>query len=337
MKAVRVIRPGSIDGLDVVDAPEQPLGRSDVRIRVRAASLNYRDLLIARGQYPGPLKDQPIPLSDGAGEVIEVGADVRRVAIGDRVAPSCFPRWIAGPMLAEYHHTSTGMTIDGLLAETAVYDESAFVHIPDDMSFAEAAALPCAAVSAWSALHVHEPLRAGHKVLVQGTGGVALFALQLAIAQGASVLAITSSPQRAELLREMGAEAVVDYNEHPDWHEQILALTGGDGVDKVVEIGGEKTIQKSVACTRLGGELGLVGFVTGFGGGLPPTDIMNRSVMLRGISIGPRQSFEAVLAVMASGNMRPKIGETFAFDDFASAYECIAASRHVGKIVINLP
>ena len=336
MRAVRVVEPGSIDGLRFVEAAEPALGRSDVRIRVRAASLNFRDLLIARGLYPGPLKHQPIPLSDGAGEVIAVGEDVSRVALGDRVVVSCFPRWIAGPMIEEYHAAAVGMTIDGLLAETAMYDESAFLKIPEHLSYEEAAAMPCAAVSAWSAMNVHEPLRAGQTVLVQGTGGVALFALQLARAQGAKVLAITSSPERAALLRDMGAAEVVDYNRNPDWHLEILALTDGRGVDKVVEIGGEKTIQKAVACTRLGGELGLVGFVTGFGGGLPPTDIMNRSVMLRGISIGPRQNFETLLAVMETANLRPKIGETFGFADFASAYHYMADGKHVGKIVIDL-
>ena len=336
MRAVRVVAPGMGDPLRMVEAPESELGRRDVRIRVMAASLNFRDLLIARGHYPGLLKNQPIPLSDGAGEVIAIGEDVTRFRVGDRVVASCFPHWIAGPFLEEYHPVSVGMTIDGMLAETIALDQNAFVALPDELSYAEGAALPCAAVSAWSALNVQEPLSAGQTVLVQGTGGVALFGLQLARALGARVLAITSSADKAKLLEGLGADAVANYNEQPDWHQAIIELTGGRGVDKVVEIGGEKTIQQSVAATRFGGELGLVGFVSGFGGGLPPLDIMARSVILRGISIGPRLSLERVISAMASRNVKPVICRSFPFAEYAEAYAFMEQGQHVGKVVIDL-
>jgi NADPH:quinone reductase-like Zn-dependent oxidoreductase len=336
MKAVRVLAPGSFPGLQFVDTEDVPLGPRDVRIAVRAASLNYRDLLIATGHYPGPLKTTPVPLSDGAGEVIEVGTAVTRARIGDRVAANCYPHWIGGPFVPEYNGNSVGMTVDGMLAQRIVLDENALVHLPDYMSFEEGASLPCAAVSAWSALHVHEPLRPGQTVLVQGTGGVALFALQIARRFNARVLAITSSADKAARLTSLGADAVINYNERPDWDAAILDLTNGRGVDKVVEIGGEKTIQRSVACTRYGGELGLVGFVTGFGGGLPPIDIMARSVCLRGIAIGPRLNFEAVLDAMATAELRPVIDRTFAFEDFRSAYAHLQSGQHVGKVVIAI-
>lgn len=336
MKAVRLMAPGSLDGLQVVEVPEVPLGQYDLRMKVRAASLNFRDTVIVAGTYPGPLKHQPIPLSDGAGEIVEVGAGVTKFKVGDRVTAACFPHWIGGPAIAEYHTQSIGMTIDGMLAETITLHENAFIRIPDYLSFAEAAALPCAAPSAWSALNIVEPLQAGQTVLIQGTGGVALFGLQLARAQGARVLAITSSASKAELLESMGADGVVNYAENENWHEAILDLTDGRGVDKVVEIGGEKTICRSVACTRIGGELGLVGFVTGFGGGLPPIDIMARSVLLRGISIGSRLDFERVLAVMSSQQLRPVISKTFDFEKFRDAYAFLQAGQHIGKIVISI-
>lgn len=331
-----MVEPGGISGLHMVETPESHLGRRDVRIRVVAASLNYRDLLIARGQYPGMLKDRPIPLSDGAGEVVAIGEDVRGFRVGDRVTANCNPHWIAGPFLGEYHHGSVGMTADGMLAETITLDQNAWVHLPEELSYAEGASLPCAAVSAWSALHVQEPLQAGQTILIQGTGGVALFGLQLARVYGARVLAITSTATKAKLLKNLGADAVINYVENPDWHTEILELTGGRGVDKVVEIGGEKTIQQSVACTRFGGELGLVGFVSGFGGGLPPIDIMARSVILKGISIGPRLSLERVIGTLASGGVRPVICKRFPFADYAAAYEFMERGEHTGKVVIDI-
>jgi NADPH:quinone reductase-like Zn-dependent oxidoreductase len=336
MKAVRVMEPVGVEGLHMVDVPEPELGKRDVLIRVGAASLNYRDLLISRGRYPGPLKHQPIPLSDGAGQVVAVGEDVIRFKVGDRVVANCNPQWIAGPFLDEYHAGSIGMTIDGMLAETIVLDQNALVQLPDELSFAEGAALPCAAVSAWSALNVFEPLQAGQTVLVQGTGGVALFGLQLARIYGARVLAITSSSAKAELLTSLGADGVVNYVTNPDWHTAVLDMTAGRGVDKVVEIGGEKTIRQSVACTRFGGELGLVGFVSGFGGGLPPIDIMARSVTLKGISIGPRLSLEKVIGALRSAAARPVICKTFPFAEFASAYAYMERGEHTGKVVIDV-
>lgn len=200
---------------------------------------------------------------------------------------SCNPYWISGPYLPEYQSSSPGITVDGVLAEQVTMNENGLVHIPDYMSYAEAASMPCAAVSAWTALHVATPLRPGQTVLIQGTGGVALFGLQIARMFGARVLAITSTDEKAETLKAMGADAVVNYRSFPDWDRQILELTDGKGVDKVVEIAGDATIVKSLASTRIGGEIGLVGFVSGFGGGLPPIDILTRLVTIAGIGIGP--------------------------------------------------
>lgn len=312
-----------------------PTGR-DVLVRVHAASLNYRDQAILDGQYGGPLQERGIPLSDGAGEVVAVGDDVTRAQIGARVALSCHPSWIGGPALAEYQLDSLGMTSDGLLAEYILVHENGIVPLPDYLSYVEAASLPCAAVTAWTALNLLSPLQPGQTVLVQGTGGVALFALQIARMFGARVLAITSSDEKAEILKSMGAAAVVNYSKTPEWEHEILALTDNVGVDRVVDIAGEKTIVQSAAATRKNGEIAVVGFTSGFGGGLPPIDILSRSLRVGGTAIGPRSNFEALLAAMEQHEVRPVIDRIYPFDQYAKAYQRLESGNHIGKIVIDM-
>jgi NADPH:quinone reductase-like Zn-dependent oxidoreductase len=305
-------------------------------MRVHAASLNFRDQAILRHQYGGPVKENVVPLSDGAGEVVAVGPDVTRVKIGDRVTANCAVHWIGGSYLPEYQSNSIGMTIDGMLSDHVLLHENAFVHLPDYLPYIEAASLPCAAVSAWTALHVATPLQPGQTVLIQGTGGVAMFGLQIARMFGARVLAITSSDEKVEKLKTMGAEAVVNYREVPDWHHEILRLTDGKGVDKVIDIAGEATIVKAAASTRIGGEIGLVGFVSGSGGGLPPIDILSRGLIIAGIAIGPRTSFEALLRAMAVSEVRPIIPQVFPFAEYREAYRLLESGNFVGKIVIDI-
>ncbi len=335
MKAIRVTKPGRYEDLELVEEPMPELGRRDVLIRVRAASLNYRDTIIAKGSYPGPLARHVVPVSDGAGDVVAVGAEVTRVSVGDRVTANCICDWIGGPNVAEYRGNSLGTTIDGMMAEYVRVEERAVIILPDSLSYEDAASLPCAAVSAWSALHVEAPLAPGQTVLVQGTGGVALFGLQIARMFGARVIALTSSESKAETLRAMGAAAVINYRETPDWEHPVLALTGGKGVDKVVEIGGAGTINHSLACTRAGGEIGLVGYVTGTEGGVSPIAIQIRSVKIAPISIGPCLSFEALLAAMDATGMRPVIDSVFPFAKFGEALLHLESGAHVGKVVIN--
>jgi len=335
MKTVRLVHPGSFDGLLVSQEDLPTPGRREALIRVRAASLNYRDMVAAYGHYPD-MGVKPVPLSDGAGDVVAVGPGATRFKAGDRVSPSCWVDWIGGRFDRADHHQALGFSTDGMLCEYALLHENALVALPDYLSYEEAAALPCAAVSAWSALHVGEPLHAGHTVLIQGTGGVSLFGLQIARMFGARVLAITSSEAKVRRLEELGAAAVVNYRETPDWGAAILKLTGGRGVDKVVEIGGEGTIQQSINCTRFGGEIGLVGFVTGVAGGLPPMEILKKSITIKGISIGPRQTFETMLAAMAATQVRPVIDRVFPFRQYKDAYRHLESAGHVGKIVIRI-
>lgn len=335
MKAVRWTSSDTPD-LELHDEPTPTPGRYDVLVRVQAASLNYRDQAILDGKYGGPTQPNGVPLSDGAGEVVAVGDGVTRARVGDRIAAACHPHWIGGPPRAEYQMDSLGMTTDGMLADHILLHENAIVHLPAYMSYIEAASLPCAAVTAWTALNLSSPLQPGQTVLVQGTGGVALFSLQVARMFGARVLAITSTDEKAEKLKEMGAESVVNYRTFPDWEKEILDFTDGNGVDKVIDIAGEKTIVKSAAATRKGGDIALVGFTSGFGGGLPPIDILSRSLHVAGTAIGPRLNFEALLAAMAQHEVHPVIDRVYPFADYRDAYRRIESGDHVGKVVVDV-
>lgn len=334
-KAVRLTQTGDGAKLELHDESLPSPGSREVLVRVHAASLNYRDLAVVRGEYPAQIKESVVPLSDGAGEVVAVGQDVTRVKNGDRVAVSCSADWIGGAFLPDYQTSSVGFRIDGMLAEYAVFHENALVHLPDYMSYVEAASLPCAAVTAWTSLNLVTPLTPGQTVLVQGTGGVSIFALQIARMFGARVLAITSSDEKAAKLKELGAEAVVNYVTQPDWDQEILRLTNGRGVDKVVDIAGEKTVVKSAACTKIRGEVILVGFASGFGGGLPPIDILARSLHVSGTAIGPRSDFEGMLRAMEMHQVRPVIDQVYPFAEYQEAYRRLESGKQVGKVVIE--
>lgn len=336
MKAVRLVTGSDQASLELHHEPLPNPGCHEVLVRVHAASLNFRDLALLKGQYPPATKKNVVPLSDGAGEVFMIGRDVTRVKDGDRVAINCSADWIGGPYLDDYQTSSVGFRIDGMLAEYALFHENALIHLPAYMSYIEAASLPCAAVTAWSSLNQITPLQPGQTVLVQGTGGVALFALQVAIMFGARVLAITSTDAKAEKLKELGAETVVNYTTCPDWDREIINLTDGQGVDKVIDIAGEKTIVKAAASTKVRGEIAVVGFASGIGGGLPPFDILRRSLTVTGGTIGPRTDFEALLKAMAMHQVRPVIDRVYPFAEYQEAYRRIESGNHVGKVVIDI-
>ncbi|OGE46901.1 hypothetical protein PENARI_c092G10948 [Penicillium arizonense] len=336
MKAVRIVNTGDKVTAELRDEPLPSPGPRDVLIKVYATSLNYRDTALLRGEYRATTKENGIPVSDGAGEVIAVGKDVARITKGDRVAVGCTTNWIAGPYTPEYRSSSVGFTVDGLLAECVIFNEDALVRIPDYMSYVEAASLPCAAVTAWTALNKVEPLQPGHTVLIQGTGGVSLFALQFAKIFGARVLAITSSDEKVVKLKELGADAVVNYSTTPDWDREILALTGGKGVDKVLDIAGEKTIVKSAASTKITGAVILIGFASGFGGGLPPIDVLVRSLTVTGSTVGSRIDFEAMLQAMERHQVRPIIDQVYPFAEFREAYKRLEGGQQVGKVIIEI-
>ena len=337
MKAVQITQVGSYAGLKVVERPTPTPGYGQVLVRLRAASLNYRDLLLPRGLLPmfGDITDR-IPLSDGAGDVVAVGPHAEPFAVGDRVACNAFPNWVAGEIQAEYMRGGLGFDADGTLAEFAVFDARGLVKLPEYMSYAEAASLPCAGVSAWTCLtDGKRSLRAGESVLVLGSGGVSLFALQFAKAFGARVIATTSSPAKAERLRALGADATVDYNARPDWDAAVRELTDGRGVDRVVEIGGAGTFMRSANSTRIGGTMSCVGFVAGQQGGIDPMGLIQRVLSVNFYIMGSRVQFEAMLAAMDLHKIHPVVDRVFAMEEVADAYAYLESGRHVGKVVIS--
>lgn len=335
MKFYRFPQADGIDTLVRTEADTPRPARGQVLVRMRAASLNYRDLMVASGRYGrGTAPANLVPLSDGAGEVVEIGPDVTRVKIGDRVAGMFMRSWLGGEISTEDPASSLGGAIDGVLSEYMVFDQHGLVHLPAHLSFEEGATLPCAAVTAWNALFAGRPLIAGQSVLVLGTGGVSVFALQLAHAAGARVIATSSSDQKLDHARRLGASDGVNYKEHPDWEQQVLALTDGRGVDHVVEVGGAGTLPRSIEAVRLGGNIHLIGVLTG--GEINPTAMMRKTLTVRGIYVGSRQMFEALNRAVGLHQIQPVIDRVFEFDDARAAYHHLKGQTHVGKVVIRI-
>jgi NADPH:quinone reductase-like Zn-dependent oxidoreductase len=339
MRAVTISATTGFDGIKLVEQPVPEPGPRDVLIRVRSASLNFRDLLLPLGTFPQAMGYLGrVPLSDGAGDVLAVGPEVTRARAGDRVAVTTKIGWVGGPPPSDDRLDSPGFTTDGLLREYAAFHEDGIVQIPDELSYDEAAALPCAAVSAWAALTSGpHSLLPGETLLVQGTGGVSLFALQFGLLCGARVIGITSSESKSALMSKLGAAAVVNYRELPEWENHILELTGGCGVDRVVDIGGTETVERSARCTRRGGVVSCVGFVTGQGGGIAPITLVSRALQVRGHLMGNRSQFEEMLAAMTYHSVRPVIDSAvFGLQDAALAYRHLHEARHIGKVVVRI-
>lgn len=335
MRAYQLPAPGGIDALKIVDLPQPKAKRGQIIVRVKACSLNYRDLAIVLGTYRMGSKADLIPLSDGAGEVVEVGEGVTKFKTGDRVAGNFFQRWSGGTGSADVNTSALGGAIDGMLAEYVALEEQGAVHVPAHLSFEEAATLPCAAVTAWHALRVHGDLIPGRTVLVQGSGGVSVFALQIARMHGARVAAISSSAAKLARLQEMCASLLVNYKDKPEWDKEILALTGGQGVDQVVEIGGAGTFARSLGAIRPGGKISMIGVLAGMAE-INPMMIMAKRANVQGIFVGSTQMFEALLGAMSVDGVKPVIDKVFGFNDAKAAYAHMQSASHFGKIVISL-
>jgi alcohol dehydrogenase len=335
MRAYRIERFGSVDGIELRSSDDPRPGLREVLMRVRASALNYRDLMVLKGGGRGPTKLGVIPLSDGAGEAAAIGDGVTRVKVGDRIAGCFHPRWFGGPIRTEYLTDRLGANLDGVLAEYAVLSEEALVHVPSHISFEEAATLPCAAVTAWVALTGHRRVTAGDTVLIQGSGGVSVFALQFARVLGAQVIATTSTAVKAERLKALGAAEVINYTETPNWDEKARELTGGRGVDRVVEIGGPGTIAMSLKALAVGGHVSLIGAsLSSSGTGLDPLLLTGRGITLGSISVGSRTHFEAMNRAIEMHRLRPVIDRTFPFAEAKEAYRYFEGRRHFGKVVI---
>jgi NADPH:quinone reductase-like Zn-dependent oxidoreductase len=289
-----------------------------------------------RGTYRMPVRDKIVPLSDGAGEVVEIGAGVTRVKVGDKVAGCFFQRWPGGEPSQNVQASALGGSIDGMLAEYAVLEEDGVVKIPAHLSPEEGATLPCAAVTAWHAMMVHAKLIAGQTVLLQGTGGVSIFGLQFAHAMGVVPIITSSSDDKLKRATALGAAHTVNYKTTPDWEKAAVAFTGGRGVDQVVEVGGAGTLARSFGAIRVGGKISMIGGLSGAATELNPGLILGRRANVQGISVGSMEMFEAMNAAIAANAIKPVIDKVFGFDEAQAAYQHMAAGAHFGKIVIRV-
>jgi NADPH:quinone reductase-like Zn-dependent oxidoreductase len=331
---VAVVRGSGANRVRIETAPEPTPGPGQVLVRMNANSLNYHDLLVARGI--ARTADGRVLLSDGAGEVAAVGEGVTRFKPGDRVLSTFFPLWVDGQVTREKVAELSGDRSDGVAANFVTMSAEAFTLFPDHYSFKEAATLPTAALTAWRALTESAAIKPGDWVLVQGSGGVSIFALQFAKAMGARVIATSSSDEKLKRLTAMGADAVINYRSMPQWGEAAREVTGGVGVDEVVEIGGPGTLAQSIAAARMGGHISLIGVLTGVSGEIPTQVLMGKNIILAGLTVASRTSQENMIAYIQANPIRPVIDTAFALDDLSAAFEHLEAGRHFGKIVITL-
>src|SRR6202048_3209949 len=330
MRAYQLNRPGSLDGLVVAERDIPLPAAGEVLVRVRASALNVRDLMIINGEFPMPVPPGRVPLSDGAGEVVAVGAGVTRFKVGDRVINSFFPNWFGGTFNAMPQQYV--VDCDGWLTEYKAVSAEALVAMPGYLTFKQAATLPCVAVTAWSAL---SGVGAGKIVLTQGSGGVSLFAVQLAKALGARVIATSSNPENAARLREMGVDEVIDTSGSPDWGDKVRALTGGRGVDRLVEVGGPGTLAQSVKAIAYGGQVSIVGALAGMAGGLDFMTMFLSQATYQPIATGSRRDLENPCRGLEQHKIQPVIDSVFSFEDAKAGLSHYAGRKVTGKVVIR--
>ena len=324
----------TMEGLRRAERPDPQPEWHQVLIRIRAVSLNYRDHMVVIGQYMGgAVSRDTIPLSDGAGEVVAVGPGVTRFKVGDRVTGTFFQVWVEGPRTK--FAPALGVPLDGTLAEYIALNEDGVVAIPPGLSFEEAATLPCAGVTAWSALMVlGRAVKPGDTVLCLGTGGVSVLALQFAKAAGAKVIITSSSDSKLDRARKLGAEFGINYNTHPDWDKEVQRLTNGRGVDHVVEVGGVATLARSYQSIGFGGKIALIGFLAGMKGQQEPYALMMKGGSLHGVGVGSTAMFEEMNRAIEVNGIKPVVDRVFAFDETPEALRQFAAGNFFGKIVI---
>ncbi|MGF1989171.1 MAG: zinc-dependent alcohol dehydrogenase family protein [Nostoc sp. ZfuVER08] len=336
MKVYEIQSNAGIDALALVDRSEPKPAAGEVLVQVKATSLNYRDLLVIEGAYGAGQKYPLIPISDGAGEVVAVGKGVTRVKIGDRVAATFFQDWIYGSLTREQMKSDLGGGIDGMLAEYVVLHQDGLVILPDHLSYAEGATLPCAAVTAWHGLVTKGNISPGDSVLLLGTGGVSIFALQFAKIHGARAIATSSSDEKLARIKQLGADETINYKTTPDWEKQVYQLTNRTGVDHVVEVGGAGTLPKSLQAVRIGGRVSLIGVLSGRGSEIDPMPILFKSLTVQGIYVGSREMFEAMNQTIQQHQIKPIIDRVFPFHEAREAYRYLKSAAHFGKVVINL-
>lgn len=336
MKAYQLTSPG-LDGLGIVDLPSLAPAAGQVRVRVRAASLNYRDLMVASGSYSrSPLKVPLIPLSDGAGEVLEVGEGVTDLSPGDRVMGNFFQAWVDGPADAGSQASALGGAVDGVLAEEVIWQEAATVKIPSGLSFEEAATLPCAGLTAWVGLKELGGIKRGESVLAMGTGGVSVFSLQIAKALGCRVIVTSSSNEKLTRAKALGADSLVNYREDQEWDARAREFSGGEGVDHILEVGGVTTLSKSLAALKPGGHLALVGLLGGQRADAEEAKANDKGIRVDRVYVGSVSHFRAFVAMVEDSGLKPVVDRVFEFSEARKAYEALQAAEHFGKLVIRV-
>lgn len=335
MKAFAIQGSFGLDALRPMDLPDPKPGPGQIVLRMKAASLNFRDLLVTKGLYNPKFSLPLVPLSDGVGEVIGVGEGVTRVKVGDRVSPIFHQRWIDGELSWAKAKAALGGELPGVLAEQVLLDQEGVVAVPPHLTDEEAATLPCAAVTAWNALFASSHLKAGDTVLVQGTGGVSIIALQLARLAGARVIVTSSSDEKLERARSLGASETINYRTTPDWDTQALSLTGGAGVDHVIEVGGAGTIARSLRAVRVGGRVSLIGVLSGGAPELNLFPFLMKQICAQGIFVGSRAMFEDMNRAIAASGLRPVVDRVFPFAEIRQALDHMASGGHFGKIALR--
>ncbi|RAL08749.1 zinc-dependent alcohol dehydrogenase family protein [Aspergillus homomorphus CBS 101889] len=330
----------TFDCLETHEAPLPPVGENEVLVKIQAVSLNFRDASIPMNMYPFPSKSDLIPCSDGAGVVVQTGPKVKHFRSGDQVASLFLADHLFGDLNADAQKTGLGGFLDGCLQQYRVFNELSLVHAPRNLTPIEASTLPCAALTAWNGLYGLKPLRPGQTVLVQGTGGVSIFALQFAKAAGATVIATTSSPAKAQRLKELGADHVINYREDPNWGETARKLTR-HGVDHVIEVGGPNTVQQSLKCVKMEGVISVIGYVGGITNGdeRPPQilDTLTAAAIVRGIQIGSKEQMLEMVQAIEASDIKPVVDQrVFEFDQAREAYQYLWDQKHFGKVVIKV-
>jgi NADPH:quinone reductase-like Zn-dependent oxidoreductase len=335
MKAWRFVNGFGFENLRLTEAPELVPGPGQAIVRVRACSLNFRDLVTAKGGYGRAVKPPLTPLSDGAGEVTAVGEGVTRIKPGDRVCGIFMQRWISGGVDDDKFASALGGALDGMLAEEVCLSADGLVLIPEHLSWEEAATLPCAALTAWNALFRSGSLKPGETVVVQGTGGVSVFALQFAVMAGARVIATSSSDAKLDRVRLMGAVTGINYKSTPEWDKAVRELTGGVGADHIVEVGGAGTLPLSLKAVRRAGHIALIGVLSG-PGEIDPRPILLKSIRVQGIYVGSREMFEEMNRAISLARLKPVVDRVFGFHEPVAALQYMESGAHFGKVCIRL-
>lgn len=334
MRAWEIVSDAGVDALALNEQPASEPGPGQVLVKVHASSINYRDLSTIEDPVSRRLPYPTIPNSDAAGEIVALGPGVTGLAVGERVASCFFQDWAAGPITPTAMASALGGARPGVLAEQVALEAGGVIPVPTHLSWQEAATLPCAALTAWHALMAPRPLRAGETVLLLGTGGVSVFAQQFCALMGARTIVTSSSDGKLERMRSLGAAETINYRQTPDWEAKVVGLTDGLGADRVIEVGGPGTLQRSISACRVGGVIALIGILTGVQSAVAPTDIMRKSIALQGIYVGSRQMFAEMNRAIALHGLKPVIDEVFEFADARAAYHRMRRADHFGKLVI---